>query len=153
MACRLAMDLDLGQPQTHLDEVGNRNRLRTWFSAFNSDRRFAGCGQVSKPTIMPEDSTIRNSGNWHRSPLATPYDPRLVGAVHKNRIMSRYDVLLKSNSERADGPESTPLINLRDLFLSVQQELEEWSRYWTAEIKAKSESKLALIRSSCCEDD
>jgi len=70
-------------------------------------------------------SVTLNSSTFHRNPMATPYDARLIAAVHLRRLMSRYDTLLKSNSERPGGNESTPIINLRDLFLSVSRELEE----------------------------
>jgi len=51
-------------------------------------------------------------------------------------MLARYDTLLKANSDRPEGPDSPPLINLRDLFVAVQSELTEWGIFWTSEIKA-----------------
>lgn len=126
IACRLAMDLNLGQPLPHLDERRNRNRIRCWLNAYSMDRRFAGLGAAGSPSMMSEDWAVRNCTNFHRHPTASIGDARLVAAVELRTLLSRYDALLKTNAEHMQAEGQAPLFNLRDLFLAASSELDTY---------------------------
>jgi len=51
-------------------------------------------------------------------------DARLAAAIELRKLLSRYDTLIKTNAEHVQGPDKTPLFNLRDLFLAASSELE-----------------------------
>ena len=129
--------------------VGNtQNRWQWW-----KTRRFGtGTSSLEHRTRLDLDDPYSLlflllsliSSTFHRNSLATPFDARLIAAVHLRRMLARYDTLLKANSDRPEGPDSPPLINLRDLFVAVESELTEWGIFWTGEIKAMSESSFLL---------
>ncbi|KAL7416560.1 hypothetical protein BDY24DRAFT_237240 [Mrakia frigida] len=134
LACRLAMDLDLGRPRPHLNDRENQNRVRTWFVVFIVDRRLSKYGQELKATMCADDdASIKESVHFHRNPAASRFDARLVALVQLRRLLSRYDALLKANADRT---ETAPMLDLKGAFVDAERELAEWRIYWTAEIQA-----------------
>lgn len=128
------MDLDLGRPLPHLDGRENQSRLRTWYVAFIIDRRLSKYGQQLKATMCADDDlSIKESITFHHNPAASRFDARLVALVQSRRLLSRYDALLKANTDRT---ETAPVLDLKGAFIDAERELEEWRTFWTAEIQA-----------------